>query len=115
MALQGRVVGVNVEDAAGLNEVLSSGYGTIKIRGVGDVKDAEPLYVVNGAVMSAADFAKLNPNSIKKMDILKDGQATAIYGSRGSNGVIVVTLKEGLEDYVSVSDNELNVTFDIDL
>src|SRR5206468_11563108 len=53
--------------------------------------------------------------SIKSMEVIKDAQATAIYGSRGINGVVVVTLKDGLEDYVSVSDNELNVTFDIDL
>jgi uncharacterized protein (TIGR02231 family) len=65
--------------------------------------------------MGANDFAKLNPNSIKSMDVLKNEQATAIYGSRGTNGVVVVTLKDGLDDYVSVSDNELNVTFDIDL
>jgi uncharacterized protein (TIGR02231 family) len=46
---------------------------------------------------------------------LKDAQATSIYGSRGANGVVVITLKDGLDDYVSVTDNELNVTFDIDL
>jgi TonB-dependent SusC/RagA subfamily outer membrane receptor len=115
MALQGRVSGVTVQNESGLNEDLISGYGSVKIRGANSNKDAEPLYVVNGAIMSAADFAKLNPNSIKKMDVLKDAQATSIYGSRGANGVIVVTLKDGLEDYVTVTDNELNVTFDIDL
>lgn len=115
MALQGKVAGVNFQYESSLNEEAVSGYGTKKIRGIGSVKNDEPLYVVNGAVMSANDFSKLNPNSIKSMDVLKNEQATAIYGSRGTNGVVVVTLKDGLDDYVSVSDNELNVTFDIDL
>jgi TonB-dependent SusC/RagA subfamily outer membrane receptor len=113
MALQGRVAGVNVQDASSLNEVVVTGYA--KIRGINTIKDSKPLYVVNGAVMSAEDFAKLNPNSIKSIDVLKDASATAIYGARANNGVVIVTLKDGLSDYVSMTDNELNVTFDIDL
>jgi TonB-dependent SusC/RagA subfamily outer membrane receptor len=112
MALQGRVAGVDVQ--SNLNEVVVAGYGT-KTRGAASSKDLEPLYVVNGAVMSHTDFAKLNPNSIKSMNVMKGDQATSIYGARASNGVIVVTLKDGLEDYVSVTDNELNVTFDVEL
>jgi TonB-dependent SusC/RagA subfamily outer membrane receptor len=112
MALQGRVAGVSVE--SGLNEVTGTPTN-IRIRGMSSVKDAEPLYVVNGAVMTPNDFAKLNPNSIKSTNIMKGEQATAIYGARALNGVIVVTLKNGLEDYVSVTDNELNVTFDVEL
>jgi uncharacterized protein (TIGR02231 family) len=98
----------------GLNEVTGTPTN-IRIRGMSSVKDAEPLYVVNGAVMTPNDFAKLNPNSIKSTNIMKGEQATAIYGARALNGVIVVTLKDGLEDYVSVTDNELNVTFDVEL
>jgi TonB-dependent SusC/RagA subfamily outer membrane receptor len=113
MALQGKVAGVQIQDKSELNEVVVNGYA--KIRGAKSYKDSEPLYVVNGAIMSANDFAKLNPNSIKSIDVLKDASATSLYGSRGTNGVVVVTLKDGLEDYVSVADNELNVTFDIDL
>jgi TonB-dependent SusC/RagA subfamily outer membrane receptor len=112
MALQGRVAGLSVE--RGLNEVTGTPTN-IRIRGMSSVKDAEPLYVVNGAVMTPNDFAKLNPNSIKSTNIMKGEQATAIYGARALNGVIVVTLKNGLEDYVSVTDNELNVTFDVEL
>ncbi|MGZ3938013.1 MAG: mucoidy inhibitor MuiA family protein, partial [Flavisolibacter sp.] len=111
-ALQGRVAGIAVE--SNLNEIPGAATN-IRIRGAASIKDADPLYVVNGAVMTASDFAKLNPNSIKSMNVLKGEQATSIYGARASNGAIVVTLKEGLEDYVSVTDNELNVTFDIDL
>ncbi|MBL7764151.1 MAG: mucoidy inhibitor MuiA family protein, partial [Chitinophagaceae bacterium] len=75
----------------------------------------EPLYIVNGAIMSKQDFSKLSTSVIKSKEILKSAQASALYGSRGSNGAIVITLKDGLDDYVSVTDNELNVTFDIDL
>jgi TonB-dependent SusC/RagA subfamily outer membrane receptor len=111
-ALQGRAPGLKVEGS--LDEV--AGYATnIRVRGAATIKDADPLYIVNGAVMTASDFAKLNPNSIKSTNVLKGEQATSIYGARAANGAIVVTLKDGLEDYVSVTDNELNVTFDIDL
>ena len=65
--------------------------------------------------MSPEDYAKINPSAIKTIDVLKDNQATSVYGARAANGVILVTLKDGLDDYVSVSDNELDVTFDIDL
>ncbi|MBO9684286.1 MAG: mucoidy inhibitor MuiA family protein, partial [Flavisolibacter sp.] len=112
--LQGRATGVNLQSE--MNEVVTTGYGTIKIRGAGTQnKETVPLYIVNGVQMSADNFSKLDPNAIKTVDVLKDAQATSIYGSRGANGVVVVTLKDGLDDYVSVTDNELNVTFDIDL
>lgn len=104
-ALAGRVPGIQVNNNA-----------SIQIRGMRSLdKNATPLYIVNGAEMTANNFSKLDPNTVKDIQILKDAQATAIYGSRGVNGVVLVTLKDGLDDYVSVSDNELNVTFDIDL
>ncbi len=77
--------------------------------------DNKPLYIVNGAIMSDGEFAKINPSSIKSMDVLKDVSATAVYGSQAANGAVIVTLKDGLEDYVSVADNALNVSFDIDI
>jgi len=95
-ALQGRVAGVQVR---GLNRIE---------------RDSKPLYIVNGTEMPADEFAKINPSAIKDMNVLKQ-EAGAIYGSRAANGAVVVTLKDGLDDYVSVSDKELNVTFDIDL
>jgi TonB-dependent SusC/RagA subfamily outer membrane receptor len=112
MALQGRAAGLSVQNEVGENVI--TGYGTAKIRGVNSINE-DPLYFVNGALMSKENFSKINPASIKKIDVLKDAQATTIYGSRGANGVVVITLKDGLDDYVSVTDNELNVTFDIDL
>lgn len=88
----------------------------INIRGFSNIqKENAPLYVVNGVPMSAEDYSKINPAAIKTIDVLKDAQATSVYGARAMNGVIVITLKDGLDDYVSVSDNELDVTFDIDL
>lgn len=88
----------------------------VKIRGTASITGSnQPLYVVNGAIMSAEDFSSINPSAIKSTTVLKNNEATAIYGSRGANGVVVVTLKDGLEDYVSVTDNELNVSFDIEL
>lgn len=100
---RGRIVG---DEAS--KEVAIRGYLSIS-------KDSEPLYIVNGEAMSAEEFRKINSNSIKEIKVLKDASATAIYGSRASNGVIIVTLKDGLGDYVSVSDNELNVTYAIDI
>ncbi len=114
LALQGKVAGVSNT----LNEVVVSGYGSqkVKIRGSSSLAgDNAPLYIVNGTVMSADDFKMINPNEIKKMDVLKEDAASAIYGSRAGNGAVLITLKDGLEDYVTISDNELNVTFDIDL
>jgi TonB-dependent SusC/RagA subfamily outer membrane receptor len=104
--LSGRAPGLNMDEYK--NE-------SIKIRGYTSINGQTPLYVVNGPPMSADNFSKIDPNSIKSIDVLKDASATSIYGSRGTNGVVLVTLKDGLDDYVSVTDNELNVTFDIDL
>jgi len=103
--LQGRVAGVDAGAGA-----------KIRIRGATTLTgNSKPLIVVNGAVMSEYDFSKIDEASIKNISVLKDASATAIYGASASNGVIIITLKDGLDDYVSVTDNELNVTFDIDL
>ena len=99
--------------SAQLNDVVVTG---MTVRGPKSMNDnSAPVYIVGGAIMSAEEFSKINPASIKKIDVVKGDAAMAIYGSRATNGATVVTLKDGLEDYVSVADNELNVTFDIDL
>lgn len=102
-ALAGKVAGVQTN--------------VIRLRGQNGLTNTEsqPLYIVNGAEMVASEFSKFDPNAIKDIKVLQGAEASAIYGGRGSNGAIVVTLKDGLEDYVSVSDNELDVTYDIDL
>lgn len=113
-ALQGRVAGVS---ANALSEVVVVGYG---VRKDGDFEDKayqapKPVYVVNGAIMSEYEYQKLNPNSIKSINKLKAGQAQQLYGAQAAGGATVVELKDGLEDYVSVAEKALNVSFDIDM
>lgn len=106
--LQGRVAG------AALNEVVVTGFGAIDETNR-EKENREPLYVVNGAVMDPAEFKKLSSSVIKEKKFLNSSAASAIYGAQATGGAYVITLKDGLDDYVSVADNELNVTFDIDL
>jgi TonB-dependent SusC/RagA subfamily outer membrane receptor len=98
-----------------LNEVRIRGYSSDgRDLSQEEKQQSEPLYLVNGVEMSKHDFNRIDPKAIKSMDVLKDAQATAVYGSRASNGVVVITMKE-MGDYVSVKDNQLNVVFDIEL
>jgi len=77
--------------------------------------NSEPVYVVDGEVLSKEAFASIPPSMVKNIQILKDASSAAIYGSRGSNGVVVVELKDTMDDFVTESDNALNVMYDIDL
>lgn len=91
-ALQGKSAGVQVTAATG----RPGSKANIKIRGTSSISaGSDPLYVIDGVPMSSSDFASINANDIEYMSILKDASATAIYGSRGSNGVILVTTKKG--------------------
>ena len=88
--LQGRTPGVNVTNSSG----APGGVVSIRIRGSNSINgDNEPLYVVDGFV--GADFRDVNPADIASIQVLKDASATAVYGSRGSNGVVVITTKNG--------------------
>ena len=88
--LQGKVAGVNVF----LNSGSPTGSPRVLIRGLGTINSSSsPLYVVDGVVMEDIQF--LNPNDIQSMEVLKDASATAIYGARGANGVILVTTRRG--------------------
>lgn len=86
--LQGKVAGVQVSPVSG-----QPGAGvSIRVRGIGSISgNKEPLWVIDGVVGGA--MADLNPNDIETISILKDGSATALYGSRGANGVVQVTTK----------------------
>ncbi|MBC7536209.1 MAG: mucoidy inhibitor MuiA family protein [Ferruginibacter sp.] len=96
--------------------LITESSSPIALRGIRTITgDNKPLYVVNGAVMEFSDFGKLNPNSIQNVEVMKNEQATSLYGPRGVNGAMIVTLKDGLEDYISITDNALDVTYDIDL
>ena len=97
-------------------ETSSTKLESVVIRGQGSISsNSQPLYIVNGVPMEKSEFDKISPNSIKSTEILKDGAATALYGSRGSAGVIIITLKDGLEDYITVSSSELDITYEISI
>ena len=87
-ALQGRAAGVSIVTATG----SPSATAQIKIRGTGTTNNTDPLFVVDGFPMSDIDF--LSPNDIASIEILKDASACAIYGSRGANGVVMITTKQ---------------------
>ena len=97
-ALQGRVAGVNVT-----SDGLPGGSVKIRIRGTNSInKSNEPLYVVDGMVRESG-LDGINPEDIRSMQILKDASSTAIYGSRGANGVIIVTTKTGVKGQSSIT------------
>ncbi|WP_053992100.1 TonB-dependent receptor [Mangrovimonas sp. TPBH4] len=90
--LQGQAPGVQV--SAGSGQPGAS--ARVRIRGNGSINGSnDPLYIVDGIQVSGADFAGLNSNDFESVSVLKDASATAQYGSRGANGVIVVTTKKG--------------------
>ena len=92
-ALQGRVSGVNIKQQSG-----SPGSGLkVRIRGSRSIQgDNDPLYVVDGLIVS--NISNIDVNNISSIEVLKDASATAIYGSRGANGVILITTKEGTDE-----------------
>lgn len=88
--LQGRATGVQVTQAVG----APGGDVRIRVRGANSILgNNDPLYVVDGFV--GADFNTVNPNDIASLQVLKDAASTSIYGSRGANGVIIITTKKG--------------------
>ena len=133
--LQGRAAGVQVTQNAG-----SPGSGvSVKIRGASSLRgNNEPLYVIDGIIISSAgeDAANasedgnsleetqnglngINPRDIQSIEVLKDASATAIYGSRGANGVILITTKKGktgktsIKAYVNTSVSEISERYDV--
>lgn len=94
--LQGQVPGLNISTGSGQPGDNNT---TVILRGLGSINGAvEPLYVIDGVPMSSDRFRSLNPNDIDRIDVLKDAGATAIYGNRGANGVIVVSTKRASFD-----------------
>jgi TonB-linked SusC/RagA family outer membrane protein len=88
-ALQGKASGVQVTTSSG-----APGAGIIvRVRGVGTFNNSSPIYVVDGVILD--DISFLNSGDIQSMEVLKDASATAIYGSRGANGVILITTQQG--------------------
>lgn len=90
-ALQGRVSGVQITTANGAPGAST----TIRIRGGNSINAGnEPLYVIDG-IIGGGDLSTINPQDIASIEILKDASSTAIYGSRGANGVVLITTKRG--------------------
>ncbi|HOY08196.1 MAG TPA: TonB-dependent receptor [Saprospiraceae bacterium] len=88
-ALQGRTAGVQVTQNSG-----SPGSPlTVRVRGTGTINNSDPLYIVDGIPVDGLDF--LNPNDIETINVLKDAASAAIYGSRGANGVVLITTRTG--------------------
>lgn len=97
--MQGKTAGVDITSSQRPGEV-----GNINIRGQRSITAAQgPLYVVDGMVIQNGGIDNINPSDIEAIDILKDASATAIYGSRGANGVILVTTKKGKEGKVTLN------------
>lgn len=96
-ALQGKVSGMYVIDSGKPGENV-----TMKIRGLGTINDSDPLVVIDG-VPTDLGLTSLNTADIDRIDVLKDASATAIYGSRGANGVVMVTTRRGTTGTGTVS------------
>ena len=110
--LQGRAAGVQVQQNSGMPGASTS----IRIRGINSLSSSnEPIYVIDGVVIdggatdqnntNTSALANINPADIVTLDILKDASATAIYGSRAANGVIIITTKRGQKGDAAVSYN----------
>ena len=98
-ALQGKAAGVDITSSERPGTV-----GSIIIRGTRSLNaSSAPLYVVDGVPLQSGGIESLNPRDIESIDILKDASSTAIYGSRGANGVVLVTTKRGQEGKTQLS------------
>ncbi|MFB9296127.1 TonB-dependent receptor [Persicitalea jodogahamensis] len=98
-AIQGRAAGVDITSNERPGEM-----GSIRIRGSRSLSAGNsPLYVVDGIPLAAGGIESFNPNDIESIDILKDASATAVFGSRGANGVVLVTTKQGKRGKLSLN------------
>ena len=97
-ALKGKVSGVQITQSSGQPGSDSK----VRIRGIGTINNSEPLYIVDGMIVSGG-INYLNPVDIESVEILKDAASAAIYGARAANGVILVTTKKGTKGKASVN------------
>ncbi len=97
-AMQGRAAGVQITQNSGM-----PGAGvSVQIRGMGTWNDSDPLYVIDGVPVEK-NISFLNPSDIQSIEVLKDASASAIYGARAANGVILITTKQGQEGRMDVN------------
>jgi len=101
-ALQGKVAGVKVTEVSGEPGQTAN----IRIRGTNSINSSnDPLFVVDGIIGMSGAVVSMNPNTIQSIEVLKDASATAIYGARGANGVIIITTKRGIIGKATVEYN----------
>ncbi|SMC59760.1 TonB-linked outer membrane protein, SusC/RagA family [Pedobacter africanus] len=117
-SLQGRVAGLQSVGSSGQPGALQQ----IRIRGIGSISaGSDPLFVIDGVIVSAGQLSRatttsnalsaINPNDIESINVLKDASASAIYGSRAANGVIIITTKQGAQGKTKVNfDAEYGIT-----
>ena len=106
-ALQGRIAGADFMSTDGAPGSTT----TIRIRGTRSISASnEPLFIVDGIMDAIHDLNDINSDDIASISVLKDASSTAIYGSRGANGVIIITTKKG-----SKSDGKVNISFKADV
>lgn len=92
-AIAGQIAGVQIQQVSGMPGAEGM---AIRIRGTGSITQSnEPLYVVDGYPMEGSAFRLISPTNIESIEVLKDASSTAIYGSRGANGVVIITTKKG--------------------
>ncbi len=116
--LSGQVPGLNITTSSG----QPGGNSLVQLRGVSSIGgNTEPLFIIDGAPVDEDNFRSLNPQDIQSIDVLKDAGATAIYGNRGANGVIVIKTRQGsfnqglkvnyngFVSYSNLQDNDYNV------
>jgi len=104
-SLQGNAPGISINSTSGSP---GSGKINVMVRGMSSINaSTDPLYVIDGLITSASQFRNLNPEDIDNISILKDAQATAIYGNRGANGVVVINTKNARYN------SGLKVTYDM--
>jgi TonB-linked SusC/RagA family outer membrane protein len=105
-ALQGKVPGLDVS----INSSAPGQVAKVRIRGIGSINSTlDPLYIVDG--VAGVDANSLNPNDIASIEVLKDASSTAIYGARGSNGIIMISTKRGKAGPTEVSyQGDVNVS-----
>lgn len=109
-AMQGKVAGVDITSNERPGQV-----GSINIRGVRSLTASNsPLFVVDGIPLNSGGIEFINPNDIETIDILKDASATAIYGSKGANGVVIVSTKQGKVGKTQLSINSSVTTENIE-
>ena len=89
--MQGQISGITVTSSN-----VPGGEATIRIHGIGTIGDPNPLYVIDGVPVGPGN--NINPNDVESISVLKDASSAAIYGSRGANGVILITTKHGREN-----------------